>query len=531
MFIARQFIKRCWLKSVMLSTGIGLLSVAESSASSVDFYRDVYPFLKANCLACHNKTTTKAGLDMETPESMRKGGDSGPGIVPGKSRESLVVLASLHQKDMEMPPANNKSGAVKLTSAEVALLKAWIDQGAKSSVAQERQVVWQSLAAGVHPIYSLAMTKDGRYAVCGRSNNLFLYDLATRQFVTQIVDESQKSGTAHRALVQSLAYSPDGKRIASGSFREVKIWREEKVAAVTRPAKAAYELQVSTLTDDGKQMVGATSKGGLLLLDTAKGKINKRIADVNKAGIRLLRTSPDGALAAVWGNEATLGVWSLKTGKPVAVKTDVVGIRTLDWTSDGLSLVTAGEDKLLRVWSLPSVGSAELVQSKELKGAAGAVTAMSKGATPDALITASEDGKLRIWSISKASVTREMPAVGVTCLGLSPDGRQLATGGADGMVRIWDGETGKQLTELRGRVNANQQIASLEWTVAAQGMEQSCQKKEAARIDAQNKALDELLKKANEAIVAMKKVVPEKTKAVKPAQTPKQPRKWRWMRF
>jgi WD40 repeat protein len=179
----------------------------------------VYPFLKTNCISCHNKTTTKADLNMESPELMIKGGESGPSVVPGKSAESLVVQASLHQHDMEMPPPKNKSGAQNLTQAEVSILKLWIDQGAKSSVQQERVVAWKPLAAGVHPIYSVAMTKDGRYAACGRSNQIFVYDLATRQLVAQVSDPAEKAGAAHRALVQSLAFSPDGSRLASGSFR------------------------------------------------------------------------------------------------------------------------------------------------------------------------------------------------------------------------------------------------------------------------------------------------------------------------
>jgi WD40 repeat protein len=72
--------------------------------------------------------------------------------------------------------------------------------------------VLQAFAASVDPIYSVAMTKDGRYAACGRSNQIFLYDLATRQFVAQISDPAEKNGAAHRALVQSLSFSPDGTR-------------------------------------------------------------------------------------------------------------------------------------------------------------------------------------------------------------------------------------------------------------------------------------------------------------------------------
>ncbi len=104
---------------------------------------------------------------------------------------------------------------------------------------------------------------------------------------------------------------------------------------------------------------------------------------------------------------------------------------------------------------------------------------------------------------------------------LSADGKQLAAGCADGSVRVWDAASVKPIIELRGSVAASRQMAALEWTIAAQGLEQSFQKSEAARIEAQNKALDDLLKKANDTIIAMKKALPEKEKAVKPAQDAK----------
>jgi WD40 repeat protein len=263
---------------------------------------------------------------------------------------------------MEMPPGNNKSGAVNLKPAEIALLKLWIDQGAKSSVQQERQVAWQALSSSVDPIYTVAMTKDGRYAACGRSNRIFVYDLATRQFVAQITDAREKSGTAHRALVQSLAFSPDGTRLASGSFREVKIWRLE-------PGKAAA-------------------------------------------------------------------------------------------TAAKVTSAPAGEALLKKI------------------STAGKVTVLSSA--------------------------------------MSADGKQVATGCSDGTVRVWDASTAKPVIELRGTVAATKQMAEFDWTIAAQTIEQAFQKAEIARIEAQDKALDILLGKAREAIVAMKKILPEKQKAVKP---------------
>ena len=126
-----------------------------ASADDIDFYRDLYPVLKSNCIACHNKTTTKAALNMESPDAMRKGGESGAGVVPGKGAESLIFQAAAHVGEVEMPPKGNKTGALNLTPEQLALLKTWIDQGARNSVKQAREVNWRPLPPGVHPIYSV----------------------------------------------------------------------------------------------------------------------------------------------------------------------------------------------------------------------------------------------------------------------------------------------------------------------------------------------------------------------------------------
>jgi WD40 repeat protein len=343
-----------------------LFAAPTAQAVDLDFYRDVYPFLKVNCISCHNKTTTKAGLNMETPELMKQGGDSGPGLIPGKGAESLVVLAAKHEQDLEMPPANNKSDAVDLTPAEIALLTAWIDQGAKSSVQEERQVVWQALAAGVHPIYAVALSADGRFAACGRSNEIALYDLATRQPLAAIAEGEGAGATAHRALVQALAFSPDGQRLASGSFREVKVWRQQpspEVSAETVPERAVDEALIKRLA--------AAAKVSLL-------------------------------------NQA-----------------------------------------------------------------------------------------------------------------LSADGRLVAAGGADGAVRVWEVAGAKLVAELRVRAADRQRQAELDWAIAREALEQVNHNAEVTRMEAQNKALDELLKKAKDAMVAMEKTLPEKEKAVKPAEEAK----------
>src|SRR4051794_25796634 len=134
----------------------------------VDFEKEILPVLKNNCLACHNRTTTKADLVLETPQDILKGGESGKVVVPKRSGDSLLLKIASHQVKPMMPPQNNKVEAADLTSEELGLLKLWIDQGAKGEVHGQGPVVWQALPEGVDPIYAVALSLDGQLAACAR---------------------------------------------------------------------------------------------------------------------------------------------------------------------------------------------------------------------------------------------------------------------------------------------------------------------------------------------------------------------------
>ena len=106
---------------------------------------------------------------LETPEAIRKGGESGPAVVPGKGMESLLLQVSARLEKPFMPPKNNKVGANPLTPQELGLLKLWIDQGAKgggdrlagAGPAAAAKVEYQPLPEGLNPIYAVAVTDDG----------------------------------------------------------------------------------------------------------------------------------------------------------------------------------------------------------------------------------------------------------------------------------------------------------------------------------------------------------------------------------
>ncbi|MEQ1853421.1 MAG: c-type cytochrome domain-containing protein, partial [Chthoniobacteraceae bacterium] len=215
-------------------------------STPVDFEQEVAPFLQDNCFSCHCKTTTKGGLNLETPELMLKGGDTGPGLKPGNAADSLVLQAATHlDDDLKMPPRDNKAKAKNLTPVQLALLKLWIDQGAKPSPKREKVIAWQPLPQNLGAIFAVAVTPDGQFAACGRANQIGFYHLPSGRLLS--------SEVAHRDQVNALAASPDGTLIASGGYREVKLWR--RVVEGGRPAKSLAAPSDASARVDGKSLV------------------------------------------------------------------------------------------------------------------------------------------------------------------------------------------------------------------------------------------------------------------------------------
>ena len=196
--------------------------------TTVDFETEILPIFRGSCLACHNRKRAKADLILETPADIRKGSENGDVVNPGHGAESSLLQVAAHKAKPLMPPKDNKVSAPDLTPTQLGLLQLWIDQGAKGEVRGIGPIHWQSPAATLQPIDAVALSPDGRFAAVGRANRIHLYDLPTTRSAATLVDPSLGAPSdkiAHRDIVQSLAFSPDGNLLASGAYGEIKLWR------------------------------------------------------------------------------------------------------------------------------------------------------------------------------------------------------------------------------------------------------------------------------------------------------------------
>jgi mono/diheme cytochrome c family protein len=106
---------------------------APAAKTGLTYAKDIQPMLKESCLKCHGEDRPKGKYRVDSREALIKGGSSDEAaVVIGKSEKSPIVhyVADLVE-EMEMPPAEKREKYPALKTEQIALLRAWIDQGAK----------------------------------------------------------------------------------------------------------------------------------------------------------------------------------------------------------------------------------------------------------------------------------------------------------------------------------------------------------------------------------------------------------------
>ena len=490
--------------------------------ATVDFDKEILPILRNNCLACHNRTSSKGELILETPQDILKGGESGRSVVPGRSADSLLLQLASHQKRPVMPPRDNKVSANNLNSNELGLIKLWIDQGAKGEVRATKPIEWLPLPPGLNPIYSAALTQDGQFAAVGRANQIFLYHLPSGQDAGRLSDPALvaagiygKPGAAHRDMVHSLAFSPDGSLLASTGFREVKLWR---IAPVT--PKATIPLfstnALAAVSADGKFLATAGDDHAIRVIEIANPK-NTRAFAGHTAAVTALRFSPDNTQLLSGSADKSARVWALASGQTFAQAAAPTNVTALCWL--GAKQFAAGTGAgLIHTFTVPEAAGAAVI-GKELKGHTGAVTALDAvGTAGDQILSGGIDGIVLHWILAATQAPKQFThGAPVTAVAARPDGKLFASAGTNG-AKLWSATATTAVAELKGTRSAREALALRDRAAAFAKEEVAYRKTAVTDSEKARTAAAERLKKAGETkATAEKQPIAEKAAASKKA--------------
>ncbi len=509
------------------------LPVAEIKRDKPVDFAEVKKILAKNCLACHSGSKAESSLVLESPESMRKGGDSGPALVPKKGEASLLFQVAAHRQDPVMPPPDNKVNAAPLTPEELAVLKLWIDEGAAGqATTPPPALVWQAVPTTVNPILATAMSADGQFAACGRANEIYVYNVGSGRLAARLIDPSlsaqgaSRGGVAHLDMVQSLAFSPAGDLLASGGFREVKLWRRPRNVRSAELSGAAEPATAFAVSPDGKWAAAGEPSGAIRVWKLENGQIVHNLSG-HTAAVTGVRFAADGSRLFSSSKDKTVRAWKVADGAAdgqIATPAEVNGLALVN---EAKELVTAEGDNVLRVWPLPAVPApAEGVKPlKELKGHGGAVTAVD-AVWPGGkiIVSGSADGSVRLWNWDNAQQIRQMDHGGgpLVTVAISADGKRVASSGASANAKIWNAENGQPIAELKGDIQDRFLVGKLERELNLSRSKAADRKREITEAEQLAKKEAEALPKATEAKAAADKALAEKTENLKKPTEAKQ---------
>ncbi len=347
----------------------------------------------------------------------------------------------------------------------------------------------KTIGDGIHSL-GLSFSPDGRHLASGSANNLIYYwdldtGLCVREFAghqdwsmdvnfhphghqlvsgsadgtvrvwdltvtaagsqTSSVAECQRVWYGHKNWVTTVAYSPDGKTILSGSLDgTLRLWDapsgSDRLPAEGQECQLVLtghgdEIWSAVFSPDGSLFASAGVGGLLRIWRTIDGQCLHHLAG-HRDRLWSVAFHPDGHHLASGGEDRAIRFWQVSDGKCLQTIDGYTNwFRSIAWTPDGQRLITASRDARIRVWSLQSQTCLA-----QLFGHTQSTLTVASDPQGWTFASGGDDLTIRIWDAQTFACTKVLRGHtgGILALVYSPDGKYLVSGGSDHTVRIWD---------------------------------------------------------------------------------------------
>jgi uncharacterized delta-60 repeat protein len=303
-----------------------------------------------------------------------------------------------------------------------------------------------SLAQMTHDdgVTSVAFSPDGRYVVSGS------YDATAR--IWEVDTGKEIASMTHDDGVTSVAFSPDGKYVVSGSFdTTARVW---EVTTGQEVASIPYGDMVTSVafSPNGKYVVSGSYNGSARIWEVATGNdvvsmnLTHDVSITNDSYVFSVAFSPDGKYVVSGSYDNTARLWELATGREIARITHDELVDSVAFSPDGKYVVSGSADATARV--------SEATTGREVARMTHDDVVTSVAFSPDGkyVVSGSYDNTVRVWKVITSTHVARIPHNSIVySVAFSPDGRYVVSGSGDTgdtMARVWEFATGNEVARM-----------------------------------------------------------------------------------
>jgi WD40 repeat protein/mono/diheme cytochrome c family protein len=450
----------------------------EKEPDVVSYYRHIRPIFAQQCQGCHQPAKQGGDYVMTSHADLLKSGTrEGIGVVPNQPDKSSVV-SQIISKDGK--PAAMPKGRDPLSPYEVALIKKWIVQGAKDDTPASAKL---AVVDADHPpayvlppvITSIAYSPDGNLLAVAGYHEVLIHKADGSGLVSRLVGLSER--------IQSVAFSPDGKRIAvtggsPGRFGEVQVWDVESKKLKLSTSVTADTIYGVSWSPDGSKIAFGCADNTLRAVEADTGKqvlfqgahsdwvLNTTFST---DGLHLVSVSRDRSMKLTEvatqrfiDNVTSITPGALKGGLLAVARRPALPKRYVKSPPDPADklydeLLVGGSDGVPRIYKMhrevKRVIGDDANKIREFAGMPGRIFAISPSADGNLFVAGSSSdgvGEARVYQVNDAKLIAKLEGQkgGVFTVAFRPDGKQVATAGFDGIIRLNDPMTGKLVKEF-----------------------------------------------------------------------------------